>query len=188
MVAAGGDRAWLLRSAPKDHPGRARALSNPWVAVLGKIAECDDADVRHDPAQRLRYLEHVRATSGVIVLHDGDTLAAGEPRVQFGSPRSLALALGIRRRHEAQSGGGIGIFLTGADQDPSVEQRLDQLGQCALYPPSPVFPMVLRELLRRGLLDAEVRPAIGVAVDVECDPMSGVALAVRVTLLRLPAC
>ena len=42
--------------------------------------------------------------------------------------------------------------------------------------------MVLRELLRRGLLDAEVWPAVGVAVDEERDLMSGVALAVRVTV------
>ena len=46
--------------------------------------------------------------------------------------------------------------------------------------------MVLRELLRRGLLDAEVRPAVGVAVDEERDQVSAVALAVRIAVAGLP--
>jgi hypothetical protein len=46
--------------------------------------------------------------------------------------------------------------------------------------------MVLRELLRRGLLDAEVRPAVGVAVDEERDLVPAVTLAVGITIAVTP--
>jgi hypothetical protein len=48
------------------------------VAVLGKITECDDANIGYDASKGYGHLDRVRTASGIVVLHDGNALAAGE--------------------------------------------------------------------------------------------------------------
>lgn len=158
--------------------------------MLGEIAEGDDANIRHDMAQRFRHLEHVGAPGGVVVLHDGDALAAGEPDVELRHPLALAFTFGVRRRHEAKRRRGVGVLLAGGDQHPGVARRFEQLGQPVrnsrtirrALQPAVAAPMVLRELLGRSLLDAEIGSTVGVAVNIERGASAGVALAPRIAV------